>query len=90
MIRASTEVFFVKALENARHILSTRAQRQGDADSVLEDFASKRNEYAQYCINMIPGSRGRHGLSNAESNHSSVLCYMNDGHKKKQMNILRK
>ena len=89
MIRASKEIFFMKALENACHILSTRAQWQGDAESVIEDFASKRNEYSQYCIDMIPRLRGRYGSSNAESNYSSVISYMNDGNKK-QMNVVRK
>ena len=81
MIRASSETFFMKALENARHILASRPHRQGDADSLLEDFASKRHEYSQYCLDMMPGSGGRHGSSHAEINHSSILCYMNDGHK---------
>ena len=57
-------------------------ERRGDAEEVLETFAASRHEYAQYCIDSMPGSRGRHGSVNSESNHSSVLCYMNDGHKK--------
>ena len=30
---------------------------------------------------MIPGTRGEHGSSASESNHSSVLVYFNDGDK---------
>ena len=82
MMRASSEQYFTKALENARIILSRAGQRQLETEAKLEAFASKRHEYAQYCIDMMPGSRGRHGSSNSESNHSSVLCHMNDGHKK--------
>jgi hypothetical protein len=82
MMRASSEQYFTKALENARLILTRAGQRQVETEAKLESFASKRHEYAQYCIDMMPGSRGRHGSSNSESNHSSVLCHMNDGHKK--------
>ena len=82
MIRASSEEFFNKALDNAHTLLSRMGERRGDAEEVLETFAASKHEYAQYCIDSMPGLHGRHGSANSESNHSSVLCYMNDGYNK--------
>ena len=36
-------------------------------------------QYAEYCIAQVPGNRGQKGSAISESNHSSVLCYLNDG-----------
>ena len=47
----------------------------------LEKFHKEKDGYAQYILDMIPGTRGKHGSSASESNHSSVLVYLNDGDK---------
>jgi hypothetical protein len=80
MIRARSEKYFEEALSNATCLLQRLGERSGEAENKLETFANKRHEYAQYCISRMPGSRGLHGSSNSESNHSSVLCHLNDGH----------
>ena len=36
-------------------------------------------QYAEYCIAQVPGNRGQKGSVISESNHSSVLSYLNDG-----------
>ena len=57
-------------------------ERSGEAGKPLDNFALVNNEYAQFCINTMPGSQGKHGSYNSAINHSSVLCYINGGHKK--------
>ena len=82
MIRASSESFFFdKAHENAQTLLKRMGERSAEAEKTLDTFALVKHEYAQFCIDTMPGSRGKHGSSNSKINHSSVLCYMNDGHK---------
>ena len=81
-ICASSESFFDKAHENAQTLLKRMGERSAEAEKTLDTFALAKNEYAQFCIDKMPGSRGKHGSSNSEINHSSVLCCMNDGHKK--------
>ncbi len=44
-------------------------------------FADRHGTFASYCLADIPGNRGLHGNACSEQNHSSVLCYLNDGNK---------
>ena len=44
-------------------------------------FASRRDSYVTYSLRDIPGNRYRLGSVSSEIKHSSVLCYLNDGHK---------
>ena len=48
----------------------------------LETFAEPKFKYAQFCINMMHESRGLHGSSMSEQNHSNTLCHLNYGHTK--------
>ena len=54
-------------------------QKNGQLMSDFETFASNKIHYAEYCIAQLPGNRGRKGSATSESNHSSVLSYLNDG-----------
>ena len=45
----------------------------------LTTFASRRQCYALYCLEEIPGNRHQKGNTASESNHLSVLAYLNDG-----------
>ena len=47
----------------------------------LQQFVNERHMFAQYCLDEMKGSRGRHGSAPSESNHSSVLVFLNDGDK---------
>ncbi len=48
----------------------------------FEIFANPHQEYSQFQLDMMKGSRGLHGSSMSEQNHSSILCTLNDGHTK--------
>ena len=45
----------------------------------MKKFKQEKDHYASYTISMKRGSRGKHGSSIAESNHSSVLSFLNEG-----------
>ena len=49
------------------------------AEVTLGNFASQRRWYAKYLLNATRGSICRVGLSSAELNRSSLLCFLNDG-----------
>ncbi len=55
--------------------------QDGHLESNLALFADCRGTFASYCLADIPGNRGLHGNACSEQNHSSVLCYLNDGNK---------
>ena len=80
MVRARTETYFQDALHNARQKLQWMVIRDGKAENTLDKFTDMKHEYAQFEIFKMQGSRGFHGSSHSESNHSSTLCYLNDGH----------
>ena len=82
MIRAPTENVFDTTLQSARELLESQTPRNGQWESDLIEFAGLKNTYSQYCLDKIPGNRGRHGNQVSESNHVSALCYLNDGNKK--------
>ena len=82
MIRADSEDHFDKAYSNAQLTLLQQPSRDGDLEAKLHKFASENAEYSQYQIDKMPGSRGLHGSSVSEQNHSSTLCHLNDGRSK--------
>ena len=54
--------------------------KNGETETNLTDFVENRTSYATYCLCSTPGNRFCHGPVAAETNHSSVLCYLNGGH----------
>ena len=85
MINATTAGYFEKALDNARTKLSCMTNRDEELEKNLDVFAGEKKEYAQFCINKMRGSRGLHGSSMSEQNHSSALCHLNDGQVKEKI-----
>ena len=82
MIRSPTETDFQNTLQSAKELPESMTPRNGQLESDLLEFAGLKNTYSQYCLDKIPGNRGRHGNQVSESNHSSALCYLNDGNRK--------
>ena len=82
MIKADSEEHFEKAYSNARLILRQQQPRNAELEATLDEFANANAEYSQFAINKMAGSRGLHGSSVSEQNHSSTLCHLNDGHSK--------
>jgi len=82
MIKAKSEDFFEQALTNAKTTLANIPQgRDMQLEKKLDEFAEMRCTYAAYCLDQMKGSKGLHGSSMSEQNHSSVLCYLNNGRK---------
>ena len=81
MVNANSEIEFEEYLNSARAVLLSQDKPDQDLMKTLEDFASSRQTYASYCLAELPGSLGRHGNAISESNHSSVISYMNNGQK---------
>jgi hypothetical protein len=81
MITATSEQIFDETLHSARALLAAQPIRNGEWTASLDQFANDRETYAQYCLDQIPGNRELHGSTASESNHSSVLTYLNDGNK---------
>ena len=79
MIQAKSVHQFDDVLCAARELLVAQQARNGQLEQDLETFASRRVNFAQYCIDGIPGNR-HHTMS--EQQNSSVLCSLNDGNKK--------
>jgi hypothetical protein len=81
MMMATSNQIFEETLQSARALLSVQPIKNGEWFSSLDKFANNRETYAQYCLDLIPGNRELHGSTASESNHSSVLTYLNDGNK---------
>ena len=82
MVNANSEVEYEAALQAAYVLLaSLPGGRNGEWSEKLDQFASERKTYASYCLNNIQGSREIQGSSASESNHSSVLAFLNEGNK---------
>ena len=79
LIKAESEAHFEHVLASAFTLLKSQPSPNAQWEHDLQQFADLRSTYAQYCLNTIPGSRGRHGSSSVEQNHSSALCFLNDG-----------
>ena len=48
-------------------------------ETTLENLESEKETYAQFCLDSPLPSRSIYG---GAENHSSALCYLNDGNKK--------
>lgn len=82
MVNANSEIEYEAALQAAHVLLaSLPGGRNGEWSEKLDQFASERKTYASYCLNSIQGSREIQGSSASESNHSSVLAFLNEGNK---------
>jgi len=81
MVKASSEEEFNANLQGARELVLSQPQVNGQLLADLDDFASLKTTYASYCHAQVPGNRGHHGNGISESNHSSVLVYLNGGEK---------
>lgn len=80
MIKAKSEEFFDQALANAKTTLANLPEgRDLQLEKKLDEFANMKWTYAAYCLDQIKGTKGLHGSSMSEQNHSSVLCYLNNG-----------
>ena len=79
LIKAESEAHFEHVLASAFSLLRSQPSPNAQWEHDLQKFADLRSTYAQYCLDAIPGSRGRHGSSPVKQNHSSALCYLNDG-----------
>jgi hypothetical protein len=82
MVRARNKEYFIQAKMNATTKLHQISPRNILLEQKFELFANSHHEYSQFQLNMMKGSRGLHGLSMSEQNHSSILCTLNDGHTK--------
>ena len=81
MVKANSEAEFEGYLNDAKNVLRSQDKPNQNLMKTLVDFASRRQTYANYCLAELPGNLGRHGNAISESNHSSVISYMNNGQK---------
>ena len=79
MIQAKPEVDFDKIFVTGKNLLENQPQVNGQLLSIFDKFASTMKHYAEFCLTKVPGNRGSKGSPISESNHSSVLSYLNDG-----------
>ena len=50
-------------------------------ETAVREFESDKNPYASYILRTKKGTRGKHGSSISEINHSSILVHLNEGMK---------
>ena len=81
MINASSLDNFSKAYNNAMSILHNLPNRNVNAENELTNFMKEKDHYASFVLSKKRSTRGKHGSSISESNHSSVLVWLNDGDK---------
>ena len=79
MINASSEEIFNRAYEGALSILVNLQQRSANAENELRRFRNEKEHYASFIIAKKRSTRGKHGSAISEINHSSMLCWLNDG-----------
>lgn len=82
MIQAKSVHQFDDVLCAARELLVAQQARNGQLEQDLETFAFRRVNFAQYCIDGIPGNRHLRGSTMSEQQNFTVLCSLNDGNKK--------
>lgn len=82
MCHSSSEDYFNNSFRSAMEVLRNLNRRDGLAEKALCDFRDEKNSYAAYILSRKRCTRGKHGSSLAESNHSSVLVYLNEGGRK--------
>jgi len=81
MCYSKTEVQFEEAFNKAMNILQQKADRDENLEEQLRKFYNERSMYASHILSKKRGTRGCHGSSISESNHSSVLVHLNEGDK---------
>ena len=77
MIQSNSAEEFDSIYNLGRMLFENQMQKNGQLMSDFETFANNKSDYAEYCIAQLPGNRGRKGSAISESNHSSVLSYLN-------------
>ena len=84
MVDSATEKYFEFSLKQAKLKIKSinNGREDREASASLDMFADKRSCYASHILKICKGTMGRKGSSVAESNHSSVLVYLNDGVRK--------
>lgn len=79
MCNAKSEEEHTRTFNAAMSVLQSRLNRTEKPEDELIKCRNERSSYAHYILSTVKGSKGRHGSSLAESNHSSVLIFLNDG-----------
>jgi len=77
MCLSNSKEEFDKYFNNGMQILKSRETRNTKAEEELIKFSEEKETYSNYLLRQMRGSRGYHGSSLAESNHSSVLAHLN-------------
>ena len=73
MIYSHTEEDFENCFRNAMTLLTSRDVRNLKLETTLQDFKNEKESYATFILCKQRGTRGKHGSSISEMNHSSVL-----------------
>lgn len=81
MVYSRTQTLFEEAYNKAMNVLLQNELRNENLEENLRKFYNERSTYATYILSKKRGTRGCHGSSISESNHSSVLVHLNDGDK---------
>ena len=81
MVYSRTQALFEEAYNKAMSVLQQKESRNENVEENLRKFYNERSTYATYILSKKRGTRGCHGSSISESNHSSVLVHLNDGDK---------
>ena len=81
MCYSKTESQFEQAYNKAMKILQSKASRDENHEDQLRKFYNDRNTYTSYILSKKRGTKGCHGSSISESNHSSILVHLNEGDK---------
>ena len=81
IIFSKTKEGFAKHYDHATKLLQSREKRQLNHETYLREFESLKETYATYILCKKKGTRGKHGSSILESNHSSIFVHLNDGMK---------
>ena len=81
MCNARSAQQFEKEYSSARSVLESIRNRNYEHIVSLEKFSRDRKNYTDYILSTNRGTRGYHGSSCAEQNHSSLLIHLNDGYR---------
>ena len=82
MCHAISQDQFNECYDKGMTMLQERESRNINIEDELEKFNKEKATYASYLLKQMRGTRGYHGSSLSESNHSSVLVYLNKGMKR--------
>ena len=81
MCYSRTESQFEESFSKSMTILQEKQNCNKNLEEQLRKFYNDRSTYASYILNKKRGTCDCHGSSISESNHSSVLVYLNEGDK---------